>query len=141
MDKITLKRTGDRPLSFVGSLIGDTSTQRDNGIGESRYWKLALYLTDQEGYVFLCSYRSRWEIEHGYEFVESAKDLHDVIKIVKGHDFLRNVNGFPKGHEEKQRNLLVELRRCWEAGISDLFDSVPVEPEFIELSKMLSKKE
>ena len=141
MDKITLKRTGDRPLSFVGSLIGHASTWRERGVGSSRYWKLSLYLTENNKYVFLCSYRSNWDNEFSHESVEVADDLSSLIKSLKSSDFLRNVNGFPKGHEEKQRNLLLELRRCWEAGISELFDSVPVEPEFIELSKIPSIKE
>jgi hypothetical protein len=141
MDEITLKRTGDRPLSFVGSLIGHASTWRERGVGSSRYWILSLFITRNNEYVFLCSYRTNWGNEHSFESVEVASDIGGLIKSLKSFDFLRNVNGFPKCFEEKQRNLLVELRRCWESGISELFDSVPVEPEYIEQSKIFSKKE
>lgn len=127
MDKITLPRTGDRPLTFTGKLLSEASSHKHNGPCQNRYWELALYRTESGKFVAHIHYKTQWQGENDTDTVLHAEDATDLAAQIKSHNFLSGCYGFPRGHEDRQRQLEASLTACWQQAISELLSLI--EPE------------
>lgn len=128
MQTINLNRTGDRPLQFTGELLAETDTRQHQGAGQNRWWELTLYREESlHKYVLAIGYRTQWQGEHNSDTVYVASTAAVIADDARAHPYLDGCSGFPSGMEEKQARLENDLRRCWEAGLTEILSALPPE--------------
>lgn len=65
MEKIRVKRDGEKDLSFTGELVASASSQWQNGRDQTRWTELEIYLTSGGRWVYSRAYVTRWQGEQG----------------------------------------------------------------------------
>lgn len=130
MEKITLSRSGDRPVTFDGELISRQSTHHYDGPCNQRWHNLALYRTDKGKYVLHIDYTTCWQGEYG----RSQASVHDDIESVA--EELRMaayepppLTGFPVGpqYDDKRQRVVEVMKLAWDEAVSGLLESLPEE--------------
>lgn len=129
MESIILQRTGDRTLNFTGESLANASTQQHQGPCENRYWDLELYRTQSGQYVIAICYRTRWQGEHDTDAAIKVAAPADLVAALDEYDWASRIYGYPRGHDDKQAELLRRLGDCWDKAVGELL--ADVEPEKI----------
>lgn len=129
MESYTLKRTGDRPLNFTAEKLAEASTQQHQGPCENRYWELELYRTEGGQYVISVGYRTRWQGEHDTDTAIKVAAADGLVAALDEYDWVSRIYGYPRGHDDKQAELLRRLGDCWDQAVGELLAGV--EPEKI----------
>lgn len=125
----TLSRTGDRPLTFSGELLSEADSQTHQGPCQNRWWELALYRSESGKFVAHIHYKTQWQGEHNTDTVLHADDAADLAAQIKAHNFLGGCYGFPRGHDDRQTQLINSLTACWQKAVGELLSVT--EPEKI----------
>lgn len=125
-EKITLQRTGNRPLSFLGELVAETTTQTSSGPGESRWWEIALYHADNKKLILSIGYRTRWQSERARDDVIVVESAEEMTDMVRAHDWATGIYGYDR-HPEKQERLMRTLGACWAEGMTEVLREIGPE--------------
>ena len=129
MQSYQLERTGNRPVTFTGELIAESSTHSTDGPASNRWWNLSLYKTESEKFALHIEYQTQWQGEHGrsdVSFRNSPEGLMKQLYLIEPEDA---VIGYPLGqqYEDKQARLELILRQAWDKAVSELMDEFPEE--------------
>ena len=127
MEKITLNRTGDRPVEFTGEEIASADTREHQGPCQNRWWEIALYRNEPGKFVLAIGYRTQWQGEHPTDTVYVCDTAEETADAARAHPYNSGVSGFPHGHDERQARLEQMLRQCWEAGLTEILGCVGPE--------------
>jgi hypothetical protein len=121
-DSITMRRTGQPPLTFQGELIAEADGHSHTGPGQNRWHELALYRTAGGAYVVQVAWRSRYEHESDDDQARLCPDARAVADLLRSYDPTQFVQGFPSGERntERQRRLLLDIRARFGALISEV---------------------
>ena len=85
MEKITLKRTGLRPLSFTGELVTGFETSPDRAAGSywsgatGRWYEVNLYRTAKGRYVVQVSHYTQWQGEQDEYLARVFDSLEEAL--------------------------------------------------------------
>lgn len=130
-DTITLKRTGKAPLRFTGELIKES----DGGSRDANRWhELAVYRTAKGKYVVRIAYRTRWQGELDRDTAEIVAKPNEVAAALEEYDPCSPVGGYPAGeaYADRQARLMNDIRRRYDAQVSELLASSPEFAEVVE---------
>jgi len=86
MDQITLTRTGNRPLRFVGEQIENESTKWINGKQQNRWSEIGLYRTKNNLYVLAINYYTCWQGEQDHYRADIFDSIEDVAAYLRADD-------------------------------------------------------
>lgn len=124
MQTFELKRTGQRPIRFVGEKLASSSgwTQPE----PSRWHELAVYRTDSGGFVVSITLRSRYQGELDQYRVEHSLDAVEMEAILRGYNPCPEGIGYPPGdtYAERHARVHADLRRRYEAQITEIFEAL-----------------
>lgn len=81
MERITLERTGQRPLVFTGELIKTESTRRHNS---SRWTDMSIYRTAGGKYVASMYHATCWQGEHDTCTAQVFATIEDMCRWFTG---------------------------------------------------------
>jgi hypothetical protein len=138
MDEITLPRTGKAPLVFTGELVpgADVRGHSVNGRDANRWFDLAVYRTKSGRYVLSIDYKTCWQGELGHEFAEVLDDPAALKDELREYELgiPEIVQGYPPGdaYADKQARLLADVRRRFQAQVSELLGADPAFAERVE---------
>lgn len=120
----TLRRTGKPPLRFQGELLAE---EEGDGRDRTRWHSLRVYRTAGGRYVLHIEYTTRFQGESDYCAAWVLEDAVAVGKKLTEYDPTAHVAGFPPGehYAEKQARLLADIRRRYEAQVSEILASDP----------------
>lgn len=127
MEKFTLTRTGDRPLSFTGERIASADGYLHGGQQQNRWHEIAVYATESGKFVGHVAYRTAWQGEDSHYLAFFSQHLADVVDELRAYDPTEFLVGFPP-HEnfaDKQLRLIQSLRLRWASLLTDVFDELP----------------
>ena len=85
MPDYTLKRDGQRPLAFDGTLIAE-SRWHDYAHAPTRWYDLSVSQTTSGRYVVAWEYRSQWQGESDHYAAEDVLNLASVATLIEGFD-------------------------------------------------------
>lgn len=102
--KFTLKRSGDRALSFRGKLIATAGEQAAHGDGKDRWHTITVYLTETEKLVASVEYYATWEGDEEWHVAYVATSASALLKMLQDHNPLDCVFGYPDTAQFKGRN-------------------------------------
>ncbi len=130
--RVTLERTGKRPLMFEGELVDEVfgATGKVN-----RWHDVSVYKTRTFKFVVLIQYQSTWDGEIDHSTVEVADTPEDVARILEEHDPISYVQGFPpisSQHVLKQEALLRDIRLRYLELVSRLLSKMPGIEEVVD---------
>ncbi len=83
MQDITIKRTGQPPLTFSGDKIGHGSTEIFEGQRSNRWTTVDLYITKGGRFIAAVTNRTIWQGEHDYTKAASFKTPAEVLNFLK----------------------------------------------------------
>lgn len=128
MEDFTLARTGLPPLKFSGEKIASVDGWRVGSKEQNRWHDLAVYRTAGNRYVLEIAFRSRWDGDTDHVEVHHSLAPGDLIDQLTVYDPLEHVSGYPPGdaYREKQARLEQDICRRFRAGISELYEGLPV---------------
>jgi len=130
MKRITLKRTGDRPLSFEGEKIAEITSHYLADEKSSRWHALELYRTTKGQMVLSVVYRTLWQGELDHHFACICDKVDDIMDALHSYDPNAYVVGFP-GYTEalkvKEERRAQDLQLRYDTAVSDLLASLPEE--------------
>lgn len=128
---ITLKRTGDRALSFDGEILATASTRGEKSAA-NRWHEVAVYETKGGAIVVAIQYRTQWEGEVSHDYAEQVATVEAAVTALRGYDPCAYLLGYPLGehYAQKQERLRAELRLRYEHAISEVLSAL--EPEHID---------
>jgi hypothetical protein len=134
MDKIVLPRTGQAPLTFTGELLAESDGERVAGKEANRWHELAVYRTAGGKYILRIAYRTRWEGELSHDEAEVVAAPEGVGATLRGYNPTGPVQGFPVGdvYAERQGRLLADVRRRYNAQVSEVLESDPAFAEEVD---------
>lgn len=127
-----LPRTGLGPLKIRGEVLSHASGKPPD-VGQAppilRWHEITVYrLAEGGAYAVWVAYRSNWRgkpgSEHGGEVDRDGAEVFDtadeVVDMLSQYDIGQDVVGYPPGKnfEERQRLLLVRVRRNFESLVS-----------------------
>jgi len=126
MPKITLTRSGDRPLVFHGDLIGQVESKRLNEKKGSRWYELELYHA-WGTFVLSIVYRTTWQDEVDHHEAHILCDPEQVVRVLQTTDPVEWVRGYPPypNWEKRQAALFLDLRSRYDAAVSELLAGFP----------------
>jgi hypothetical protein len=132
--KITLPRTGQAPLTFSGELLADTDGERQGGKEQNRWHELAVYRTAGGKYVIAIRYRTRWQGELDHDTAQIVAAPAGVATELMAYDPCAAVQGFPAGagYADRQERLLLDIRRRYDAQVSEILAADPSFAETVE---------
>ena len=102
--KFTLKRSGDRALSFRGKLVATAGEQAGQGEGKERWHTISVYHTETDKLVAAIDYFATWEGEEEWSVAYVAMSPVELLKLLQEHDPLSCVFGYPDTAQFKGRN-------------------------------------
>ena len=102
--KFTIKRSGDRALSFRGKLIATAGEQAGQGEGKDRWHTITVYHTESDKLVATVEYSATWEGEEEWIVAYIAITPAGLIKQLQEHDPMACVFGYPDTPQFKGRN-------------------------------------
>jgi hypothetical protein len=123
--KITLPRSGDAPLTFLGELLAESDGSGQCGRTNNRWYELEIYRVAGErcgagDYVVSIGYRTRWQGELDHFQAESCDSPAEVRAALREYDLVAHVGGYPPGEQyaDRQARLLADLRTRYAAQVS-----------------------
>lgn len=122
MESITIKRTGEPPLTFRGKSVTEEVGGWQAGKEVNRWYDLTIYTTDNKGrYVAVISYQTQWQGEDGRQDA-TVGSAANVKAWLGQYDPNKHVAGFPGGehYQDRQEKLLRGLRNQFDARLGDL---------------------
>jgi len=127
MLRITLTRTGNRPLVFDGERIAAVSS-RDRDA--NRWHDLSLYRTTNGNFVLSIEYGTIWqgEMEHSDAVIVDSADA--VAQILRTTDPSEHATGMPVYNDAmrvKEDRRRAELQARYDAAVSELLADLPEE--------------
>jgi hypothetical protein len=133
MGKITITRTGNRPLSFEGKLIADSDSQNMRG-GSSRWHELALYELANGKYVVHVKFRTQWQGELPRDDAEIRDTIERIADYLRGEydpsmacvRLGREGSGYDSIREKEARRM-AELQERYDMAVSALLAELPEE--------------
>jgi len=133
-DVITLTRTGQPPLRFTGELLEESDGQIVNGKDHNRWHELAVYRTAGSKYVVKICYRTRWDGELDRDQAAIVEKPEAVAFALQDYDPCAPVGGYPAGdaYADKQARLMSDIRRRYDAQVSEILASSPEFAEEVE---------
>lgn len=126
MTAIIVKRSGAQPLEFDGDLVAEGTTRTE----ESKRWHTIKVYKAGDKFIAAVEYGSTWQHEparydaYDGEYLGSMAPM--ALKLL-AHDPLAHVVGYPRGKqfEDKQKALMIELRRRWDNLVTEVLAQVP----------------
>jgi hypothetical protein len=124
MPEYRLPRSGDAPLLVTGELVAESDGERIAGKEQNRWHELAVYHLEDGRYALAVNYRTRWQGELGHDLAVIVPDAAGVRRALKEYSPLAQLVGFPAGehYAERQARLEADIRRRYDAQVSDLLD-------------------
>ena len=126
METYTLKRTGDRPLRFKGTLLSEASTKALDGPANNRWWDLWLYQTIGGQYVLAVKYCTQWQGEYDENIAvvcDTPDDVINELSMISPESL--SIYGTPEQQEKTKR----VLSQAWRTAVSDLMHSAGLVEE------------
>jgi hypothetical protein len=112
MDKITIERTGKRPLAFTGETVASTSSWEDQGVLSMRCHDIAVFRTESDKWVVRVSYWTKWNGENDYADALAFDTVSEVAALLESYKFPNaGIIGYPIGanYAERQTRMMAEL--------------------------------
>jgi hypothetical protein len=133
-DAITLTRTGQAPLRFTGELLEESDGHIQGGKDHNRWHELAVYRTNGGSYVVRIAYKTIWQGELDREMAEIVGKPEAVAEVLRDYDPTSHVQGYPPGehYAAKQARTLDDIRRRYDAQVSEILASAPEFAEVVE---------
>ena len=128
MLRITLTRTGNRPLAFDGEQIAASSSRHRDA---NRWHDLSLYKTSNGNFVLSVDYNTIWQGEMDYSDAVIVDSADAVAQVLRTTDPTKHATGFPvysdamRVKEDRRR---AELQARYDAAVSELLADLPEEP-------------
>lgn len=122
----TLERTGQRALSFTGTVVASASTRVEGWRGRQRWHEVTVYRTEGGAWVLQVAFRSEWP----RELARDAASAHDTPEAVEAAllqaDAGADVTGFPEGaqFERKKARDVERTRAAWQRAVSAVLDRI-----------------
>lgn len=132
--EITLPRSGQAPLVFVGEMLAESDGERVSGREQNRWHELAVYRTPGGKFVVRIAYRTRWQGELEHNAAEVCQQPREVATVLRDHNPTAAVVGYPtgSGYKDKQARLMADIRGRYEEQISEILASAPEFAERID---------
>lgn len=120
--QFTVRRDGDAPLKFCGTILAEGDSAQRNGQDSTRWHETTIYQTVGGKYVVAIAFRTRWKGEGDVELASVCDSPKGVILALREYDPVPAGIGFPPGEqfEAKQQRLLADLRGRWGGLVSSL---------------------
>ncbi len=127
MDNITLLRSGQAPLQFLGEKIAATDSRQHQGPCQNRWHEVAIYRVHDGRLVLAIDYRTQWQGEMDRDQAIICSDESELRSRLAEYDPLADVIGFPPGRQFDEKRAYTEkhLRQCWDAAVSELLEDFP----------------
>ena len=124
IEKITLERTGQAPLTFHGYLVSESIGHLLQGKEQNRWHDIAIYRTKAGNYIGYVEYHSTWKTEVGRCEVAVFDSPDALSKGLKDYDCTSYVCGFPplEQYRERQERLLKDIQSRFEDQVSEVLD-------------------
>jgi len=124
LEEFTIERTGQAPLTFVGTILTESSGARVQDQEQNRWHDIAIYRTKAGRYVVFVEYRSTWKAEIGRCEVAIFDNPKDVVRGLQNYDCTSYVAGFPplEAYRERQERLLKDIQSRFEDQVSEVLD-------------------
>ncbi len=134
MQKYTLQRTGDRPLSFTGELIAGVGGRVHSGQEQNRWHEIRIYSTAGGSYVLEVTYQTTWRGEDGHDYAEAHPDIEALIADLRAVDPLEHLRGYPLGDNfaAKQARLERELTLRWQTLVGEILSEILGTEEHVD---------
>jgi hypothetical protein len=80
-------RSGNREIYFMGELLFEETTHKEEGPNKSRWWRAMLFNTDMGFYRVGVAYISKWEDTDRHQFFKhDSEDKEDILAFIAKHD-------------------------------------------------------
>ena len=123
METYTIRRTGKRPLEFVGETLFESSSK--NNSDDVRWYEAALYRSKGGRYVLSGALITTWKNEaSAWEaWVEDSESK--AAERIEEYDPMMFVPGFPpkEAFAHKQALLKEKLRQQWLMLVAEFFET------------------
>ena len=132
-ESVVLPRTGDRPLSFTGTLLATANTATVAGKDKLRWFEVRVWRTTAGALVAEAAYRTRWEGEADQTIPITAQDEKGLADWLLGVTWNWRIIGYPPGAQfvPKQERLIAELEAAWRRCVGELLARLPGTSETI----------
>ena len=124
---ITIQRTGQRPLTFDGTLLAEADSQSHDGPLQNRWHEAAVYQTTGGKYVVQICYRTKWQGEHDHDDALAFATKEEAATLLEEYIFPNlGTIGYPAhgSYQDKQARLLAELDAAWKLLVTHLLTSI-----------------
>lgn len=132
IQKVTIERTGKRPLVFEGELVEEMYGVNGKA---NRWHDISVYKTTGFRFVVVIKFSSSWDGEIGFTTAEVVDTADDVATALENHDCTAYVQGFPPispDHVRKQEALLKDIRLRYQELVSYILSKMPGIEEVVE---------
>lgn len=133
LEEVRLERSGQRALTFLGTLLAKVCGTRAAGKEQNRWHNLVLYRTAAGRHVVAIEYHTRWEGELGYCEATVCDCPEEIEAALRAYDPTAHVQGFPAGpqYEGRQATLLGWIRQRYDDQVRELLGQLPQADERI----------
>lgn len=124
---ITIRRSGNSPLQFVGEKIASSTSHHHQGPCSNRWHELALYQTESRAYVLAIAYHTQWEGEHDRHHAWQCADRAELVDCLTSYRIMSDMIGYPPGKQFDERRQHAEkiMIQAWEQAVSKLLSEFP----------------
>lgn len=130
-DKISLDRTGMRPLSFEGEILIGRSGHDDNGTCNSRWWEIGVYQTNSGKLVLYLEWNTNWQSEKRYREATVFDTPGELATYLEKFDPICKLVGYPISNDQKyaerQRRIEQTIRDNWGEMVSGVLQHLEIE--------------
>ena len=130
MQRITLARTGNRPVTFDGEKIAESSSRYVTGREANRWHDLAMYLTTNGNFVLSVQYGTQWqgELDHADAvIVDSAEAVADYMRSLDPNEHATGMPIYNEAMRTKEDRRRADLKNRYDAAVSELLAVLPEE--------------
>ena len=123
-----LRRTGNQPLEFEGTLIAQAAGPQINGRQRDRGHDIRVYRTVGGTYVVETVYWTTWAGEAEVRTATPVgREASAVAAALRAHNPLDHVMGYPPAERfrSKQERLFVRLREDFATRVTDVLSALP----------------
>ena len=127
MSRITLTRTGNRPLAFDGEQIAASSSRHRDA---NRWHDLALYRTTNGNFVLSVDYNTIWQGERDHSDAVIVDSADAVAEFLRNFNPCEHAMGFPVYNDVmriKEDRRRAELQARYDEAVSELLADLPEE--------------
>lgn len=122
-----VKRTGQRPLAFNGTLLASASSRNYAGKERNRWHEIQVHRTDSNKLVVAVCYRTQWKGEADYDDAVVFDSLEPVAKFLENYvsPNLSHI-GYPARPEfsERQARLLADVMEGFQHAAGAVLDQL-----------------